>query len=169
MILTLFSAFSCNSLPNQASGLNSIDIMKELLGDAFSYENKDGKAYLYYCPDNTCVSFIGKSSDIDELSDFSLLYLYHLSSYVYLSRDMHGNGIFIDEAKEGVVEIESEYAKSCSVEIVERLSCIMWGFIENYKFDVRSIRFDEGRKVFTSVNLHEKITKDNIVKIINSR
>ena len=123
------------------------------------------QVHLSYCPDNTCVVFSGKRQYLDQLSDFSLLYLYHISSYVYLTRDMHGNGIFIDKARSSAEQLEENYATTCSEEFAKRLSCVMQGLVNSSSFYVRNVRLDEGGRYFSSLDLEKSLSEENILKI----
>lgn len=86
----------------------TIDKLQEKFPDSVKLHHTDKQHSLEFCPDNTCDLFVTKrSTSVELLSDFALLYLYFFSDYFSLA-DWRAD----DETKSAVTEILSKYQNS---------------------------------------------------------
>ncbi len=156
---------SCAVKKERIRETNSIYILDKYLVDTFSSETQGNEVRLKYCPDNTCVLFSGPISSQDELGTFALLYLYYVSTYVYLTHDLHGYGVFTDNLEKHLGDIQSKYIDVCYGEYVERVRCLVNSYLNDYSFVIRKIRIDEGLTSITEVDIEAALAKERLLNI----
>jgi len=159
----MLAACSINSQISDQSG--SIKTLKMNLGDTFKKKIDSNYVELSYCPDNTCLVFGGPLENESELADFSLLYLFHASSYVYLIRNVHGKGIFINNARNEAESLLVKYNDSCDGDELDIISCSLENLYEYGNLIAYNIRFDENDVHKNPVDIKENIGRNNLISI----
>jgi len=159
----MFVACSANSQIYDQSG--SINTLSVNLGDTFRKNIENNVVELSYCPDNTCLVFSGTLENEIELADFSLLYLFHASAYVYLVRDMHGKGVFVNNVRKEAESLLSEYNDGCKGDELDMISCSLKNLYGHTDFVVYGTRFDEGSVHKIQMNIKESLDKMNLISV----
>lgn len=161
-VLLLVACSANNQIYDQSGSINTLRVN---LGDTFDKRIENNKVEFRYCPDNTCLVFRGPIENENELSDFSLLYLFHSSSYIFLIKDMHGYGIFINNVTKEAESLLSKYMDGCEGDEFDIISCSLINLYEHGNFAVYNTRFDENAVHKDQVNVQESIDKKNLISI----
>jgi hypothetical protein len=121
---------------------------------------KDGWA-VHYCPDNTC-DVIRAPTGVPRqvIGDFSLLWLYYVSSYIYLKRfyetDARPFVIGVMERRAGNCPTQPEYA---------RASCVLTSMANEFNIRLGFRRSDEGATVENRLDAKDELSAANIARV----
>jgi len=165
LIFSMSMLMSC-SQAEDVSNKNAINVLKSSLGDAFSVNNVNKELVYRYCPDNTCEEIMSDKNNYKNLNEFSLLYFYYASGYVYLKMNNNG-GSFIETAQKHVKNIVTN-DKQCGGDEYQVASCIMLRLLRSGITGI-SIRYDENIESKMVLNLKKLSSIDNLHRIVSWR
>ncbi len=113
--------------------------------------NASGSISIEYCPDNTCQLFTAKKSVTEkELKDFVYLYMYFFSDFNSLKEwRTKANSV---ETLRGIFNESGNLRCTSKVE-VDIARCILKKLSTEKKIQIYDIRYDEGKKHKTLVNI----------------
>jgi len=125
----------------QASGNGALVSLQQALGKTIVVTSPQE---IRYCPDNTCEIFSVKDAlASSELPGFVFLYLYHRSTYIYLSKSYDGSAPFRVTAKAVEANLRQEAETFCR-ELQKTPACILDGMGKKLGVVVNFGRYDEG-------------------------
>ncbi len=168
-LISVFLLSSCMLNTKKDTEIDMYRVLKKSLGDTFSKKISGEIVELRYCPDNTCEIFIANKKQQKELAHFTLLYLSYASSYVYLDKNMHGNGIFIEIVGDHANSLLTQYGNDCAGDKLDIINCSLLKLYTKGMIIVDFIRFDEGEERRTNCKVEDIINREIIEDIDRRR
>jgi hypothetical protein len=155
LLLLLYSG-----LANAIAETSGMRLLKERFPDAIE-RRVEGNCTLAFCPDNTCDLFITKrSTSVDVLGDFALLYLYFFSDYFVLA-DWRTEGA----ARNTVSEVLKKYErkKCANASEIVMAQCLLRDWSKRYSIRLYWVRYDEKNRNLQPRSILEatKLQKSN--------
>lgn len=157
IILTfLISFFSCAKQPKINSQDNdSMKILEEMFTDNIRFKKNNSSISIEYCPDNTCDKFSTTlENSSQKLSDFAYLYLYYVSSYIYLKKFKNKTG---KKYVSGIIKRNSDKCEDDSE--IDLAKCTLKTLAKDYSIIVTFIRFDEGGSFEIPCDLNDELKR----------
>ena len=112
-------------------------------------------ANIAYCPDNTCDLFeAGHRVSRDELRTFAYLYLFAASDYTYLRQWRSKMDV-----QAAVMKMVPSHCKQGQVSASRAARCALSIQTTSRRVRVFMVRYDEGKKVRTSVDVKAALAK----------
>ena len=149
-ILVFSLALGLFVIDAQATAASVLESLPSLLFEAtsgkaglnFEYKRGPDGWRVAYCPDNTC-DLIRAPADIEKevLGDFTLLYLYYVSDYIYLKPFYEGKAKSIIEAT------MTRRLHGCATDrTIATAACVLRAMAIEHKITLWSAVYDEGEE-----------------------
>ena len=150
-----FSAHAAQ--PDTLSVLPKLLANEHLLTHGFKAQRTKAQWVVTYCPDNTCDLFRAPASvDRVAIGDFSVLWLYYATGYIYLER-------FEKDARPLVRETLERYSAVCPPTSEEQTaSCVLTGLAKSHRIRLAGRRSDEGQTGEWREGISEKLSAEAI-------
>ncbi len=126
-----------------------------LNSSSFQAERGDKEWQISFCPDNTCdVIRLPRGTPASVVGDFTLLYLYYASGYIYLKN------FYRIDARPYVPAVLARYSAACpkSLELAAA-ACVMSDLATQYSIRISDRRFDEGHTEETIIDPKKELSE----------
>jgi hypothetical protein len=138
-----------------------LDRTPGLESPAFKAKKGSKEWEVSFCPDNTCdVIRAPRSTPASVIGDFSLLYLYYASGYIYLKR------FCLVDARPYVPVVLARYSGKCpkSPELATA-ACVMKGLVTQHAIRLSFRRSDEGHTGESILDPNKEFSEAHLIKI----
>jgi hypothetical protein len=129
-----------------------------LSGSVFDAKNSKSGWIVSFCPDNTCnIIRAPRATPANAIGDFSALYLYYVSGYVYLK------SFYNTDARPYMPSILERNAAKCqsSAEFAQA-ACVLNGLAKKHSIKIAFSRLDEGSAQETKLDVANELNEDHI-------
>lgn len=124
------------------------------------FEAKNGKKgwMVSFCPDNTCnIIRAPGSTPANAIGDFSALYLYYVSGYIYLK------SFYNTDAKPYIPSIlERNSARCQGMAEFSQAACVLNSLAKKHSIRIAFSRLDEGGADETKLDVADELKEDHI-------
>lgn len=143
-----------------SSAFSSDDL---ILPKGAEYKSEKYAKVVKYCPDNTCDVFqASKKIPINDLKQFSALYFYYVSGYIYLEKPIIEKTPFRKKNQDYVHSVLEKHAEQCKGPELEAASCVLTHLAKKWNIKSQFIRYDEGENIIVTQEIEKELSIEKL-------